>query len=155
MCKSVNIDSFDQFETSRSKALSINSATTLTHAHTKVMTLEKSTDSYLLLDQEAKTDYEDTLVRDAICGLRKGLKGSSISEAGKLKAKMGRLSACAGTSSASAAAVSLGKDEDLVAKVHLALWPRNDMETFYRVLQDHPKVVNSTFGKCQDTLLHK
>ena len=120
------------------------------------MTLEKSTDSYLLLDQEAKTDYEDTLVRDAICGLRKGLKGSSISEAGKLKAKMGRLSACAGTSSASAATVSVGrKDEDLVAKVHLALWPRNDMETFYRVLQDHPEVVNSTFGKCQDTLLHK
>ena len=44
------------------------------------MTIEKSTDidSYLLLDQEAKTDYEDILVRDAICKSRIGFKGKAV-----------------------------------------------------------------------------
>ena len=38
------------------------------------MTLEKSTDSYLLLDQEVKADYEETLFRHAVCSLRSNKK---------------------------------------------------------------------------------
>ena len=113
------------------------------------MTLEKSTDSYLLLDQEVKADYEETLFRDAVCSLRN--KKNSTSASTMIKSlgsctKMGRLSE---------KHVELEQKEDLVAKVHLALWPKNDMETFYRLLEEHPEVVNSRFGKCQDTLLHK
>lgn len=108
------------------------------------MTLEKSTDSYLLLDQEVKADYEETLFRHAVCSLRSNKK-LVVKSLGS-RTKMGRLSE---------KHVELEQKEDLVAKVHLALWPKNDMETFYRLLEEHPEVVNSRFGKCQDTLLHK
>ena len=107
------------------------------------MTLEKSTDSYLLLDQEVKADYEETLFRHAVCSLRSNKK-LVVKSLGS-RTKMGRLSE---------KHVELEQKEDLVAKVHLALWPKNDMETFYRLLEEHPEVVNSRFGKCQDTLLH-
>ena len=45
------------------------------------------------------------------------------------------------------------KNEDIVAKAHVALWPQNDMETFERILKEHPEVIDSKFGRCKDTLL--
>lgn len=112
------------------------------------MTLENPADSYLLLDQEASAgDYEDTLIRDAICSLRKGKKAMA-----EVKSKPG---CSVFGASKSEKHVEKQAKEDFVARVHLALWPKNDMETFYRLLEEHPEVVNSRFGKCQDTLLHK
>ena len=46
-----------------------------------------------------------------------------------------------------------GKKEDITAKIHVALWPKNDMQMFETMLHEHPEVIESKFGKCKDTLL--
>ena len=43
--------------------------------------------------------------------------------------------------------------EDFTARVHVALWPKNDMDTFETILNEHPEVIESKFGRCKDTLL--
>ena len=43
--------------------------------------------------------------------------------------------------------------EDFTAKVHVALWPKNDTDTFETILNEHPEVIESKFGRCKDTLL--
>ena len=49
--------------------------------------------------------------------------------------------------------VGLGENEDITAKVHVALWPKNDMEAFESILNQHPEVIDSKFGKTKDTLM--
>ena len=49
--------------------------------------------------------------------------------------------------------VGLGENEDITAKVHVALWPKNDMEAFESILNQHPEVMDSKFGKTKDTLI--
>ena len=49
--------------------------------------------------------------------------------------------------------VGLGENEDVTAKVHVALWPKNDMEAFESILNQHPEVIDSKFGKTKDTLM--
>ena len=43
--------------------------------------------------------------------------------------------------------------EDITAKAHISLWPKHDMETFENILNEHPEVINSKFGRSKDTLL--
>ena len=49
--------------------------------------------------------------------------------------------------------VGLGENEDITAKAHVALWPKNDMEAFETILNQHPEVIDSKFGRCKDSLL--
>ncbi len=48
-----------------------------------------------------------------------------------------------------------GKPTNYTAKIHIAVWPKFDDETFFEILDSVPNVANSTFGLCQDTLLHR
>jgi hypothetical protein len=45
--------------------------------------------------------------------------------------------------------------ENVVAKIHAALWPKNDFELFARLLELHPEQKNVKFGLCRDSLLHR
>ena len=99
---------------------------------------ENNLDSKLtdvLVDGTDTTELEDNLVRNEICKL-KGLQ-NSLSMRVKKQISLDIHKEC----------------DALIAKVHLALWPQNDMETFAKVLEEHPEVLESQFGRCKDTLL--
>jgi hypothetical protein len=45
--------------------------------------------------------------------------------------------------------------ENVTAKIHAALWPKNNFELFAQLLELHPEDKNVKFGLCRDSLLHR
>ena len=92
-------------------------------------------------DEEGTTaELQDNLVRQEICklsGIKDWFKDETSPLLKRMKVKQQN---------------SVGK-EDVIFQLHVALWPKNDLATFERLLEEHPLLADSKFGKARDTLL--
>ena len=45
--------------------------------------------------------------------------------------------------------------DNLIERVHLAIWPHTDKDELSRLLDANPILLSSRYGKNEDTLLHR
>lgn len=109
------------------------------------MSLTSREDFYDQIKEEGTfvAELEDNLVRQEICKLS-GIKDVQEEEEAALllRKKMKQQNS-----------VVHGEKEDIIAQLHVSLWPKNDLKSFQSLLEQHPLLVDSKFGKSRDTLL--